>query len=88
MYIFLQILNISCVFLTFATYFMKSLQNRVVSDPKKIKAKRKNQQSSQNSEVVLILPLIIYNKLKYVFIINKIDCKNGIVYFKIFWIYI
>lgn len=46
-----QTLNISCVFLSLATYFIKSFQNRLVSDPKKIKAKRKTHSTSYNSEV-------------------------------------
>ncbi|XP_003240397.1 N-alpha-acetyltransferase 25, NatB auxiliary subunit [Acyrthosiphon pisum] len=43
-------LNISCVFLSLATYFIKSFQTRIVSDPKKIKAKRKTHSTSYNSE--------------------------------------
>jgi len=46
-----QSLNIACVFLSLATYFIKSFQTRIVSDPKKIKAKRKTQSTSYNSEV-------------------------------------
>lgn len=46
-----QSLNISCVFLSLATYFIKSFQTRIVSDPKKIKAKRKTHSTSYNSEV-------------------------------------
>lgn len=49
---FFQTLNISCVFISFATYFVKNLQTQVVSDPKKIKAKRKNQTTRQTSEVI------------------------------------
>jgi len=46
-YYYFQTLNTSCVLISFATYFIKSLQNRVISDPKKIKAKRKNQTTTE-----------------------------------------
>lgn len=49
-YVF-QSLNIACIFLSLATYFIKSFQTRIVSDPKKIKAKRKIHSTSYNSEV-------------------------------------
>ncbi|XP_026815755.1 N-alpha-acetyltransferase 25, NatB auxiliary subunit-like [Rhopalosiphum maidis] len=43
-------LNTSCIFLSLATYFIKSYQNKIVSDPKKIKAKRKTHSTPYNPE--------------------------------------
>ncbi|XP_025410683.1 N-alpha-acetyltransferase 25, NatB auxiliary subunit, partial [Sipha flava] len=46
----IETINTSCVLLSLAIYFIKSLQNSIVSDSKKIKAKRKNQSILHNFE--------------------------------------
>ncbi|XP_050544886.1 N-alpha-acetyltransferase 25, NatB auxiliary subunit isoform X2 [Daktulosphaira vitifoliae] len=76
--VMIDMTNCSCVLTSMAIHLMNNLQNRVILDPKKIKAKRKNQCVDQNetvfkdkSETIRSIIGIVQNRTNQLLAITK-----------------